>query len=381
MMLKTDIAIIGAGFAGLALAHSLVNSGLNIRIILIEKKDVYPSNFRSDKIGDDQSRIMRELGILNFMQPVACRLGDMVIYDGNNETVKTGSEEYGIDYTATINYMREKLPEAIGFINATVDDITDAHDGKVVCLSDSNKIHAKLVAICTGGGSKLIDRMGLEKYCAQKFKSLTFGFDVARKDGSDFNINGLKSITYHNPEFADGVYYIMFFPIGNRTRCNLFTEMDPKSNAAKKLRKHMIETLPGYFPDIYKMIGDIELTSPVQMMPTELCRIKNFAKDRLIVLGDEFQSVNPGTGTGFSKILSEVKILVKTYIPGWLNNNDFSKNEITKYYRDKYKLNTDTSSLQQWIYFHSMVNHRYNLVTKLKQHILARGYFSILNYI
>ncbi|MEJ2653078.1 MAG: hypothetical protein P8173_15145, partial [Gammaproteobacteria bacterium] len=190
-----------------------------------------------------------------------------------------------------------------------------------------------------------------------------------------------KAFTYYNTEFLDGVYFIMFFPLGDRIRCNLFSEVDPKSTAAKDLRHHMLESLPRYFPDLYDKIGEIELTSSVQVMPTKLYRVKNFARERLIILGDEFQGVNPGTGTGFSKILSEINALARTYIPRWLTNNDFSKNEISRYYYDKNKLNSDRSSLQQWIYLYREANRKNDLFTKIKQRMVSYGYFSLIKYL
>jgi len=379
--MTTDIAIVGAGFTGLSLAHSLVNSGLDLKITLIERQDKYPNNFRSDKIGTYQARRMRELGIFKYMLPSAEPMGDIIVYDGENESLMEGNEQYGLDYTATIHNLRKELPNTIEFINAAVNDITDSQNGKVVCLSNNTKIHAKLVAVCTGGGNKLIERMGIEKYRSGKLQSLTFGFDIKRKDNSCFDINGRKSIIYYNTEFLDGIYFIMIFPLGHRTRCNIFSETDPKSTAAKDLRHHMIDSLPRYFPDIYDKIGEIELASPVQVMPTKLYRIKNFAKDRLIILGDEFQGVNPGTGTGFSKILSEINVLVKIYIPRWINNNDFSKKEISRFYRDRKKLDSDISSMQQWINFYRDANRKNDLFTKIKQRMISYGYFSLIKYL
>lgn len=380
-MLKTDIAIIGAGFSGLALAHSLVNSGINIKITLIEKHKAYPSNFRSDKIESAQARIMRELDILKYKRPAAGPIGDILVCGEKSEQVFDTVEQYGIDYTATINNLRAQLPNSIELINATVDEITDSDDAKIISLSNNDNIEAKLAVICTGGNNKLIDRMGIQKYRSDNLKSLTFGFDIKKQDNSDFDFKGLKGITYHNNTCLDGVYYIIIFPIGDRMRCNLFTQMDPKSSAARNLRKRTLETLPRYFPTLYEKIGDVELASTVQLMPTQLYRLKNYYKDRLIILGDELQGVNPATGTGFSKILSEVHLLAKKYIPYWLAKNDFSKNAIAKYYNDKDKLQTDISSIQQWLYFHKKAVHENGIMIKLKQRILSRGYFFMLEHI
>ncbi|MEJ2362453.1 MAG: NAD(P)/FAD-dependent oxidoreductase [Gammaproteobacteria bacterium] len=379
--MTTDIAIIGAGFTGLSLAHSLLNNDLDLKITIIERLEKYPNNFRSDKIGTHQARLMRELGIFKYMLPSAAPMGEIVVYDGKKETLMEGNEQYGLDYTATIHNLRKMLPDSVEFIHAEVNDIADSQNGKVICLSNNTNIHAKLVAVCTGGGNKLIERLGIEKHRSEKLKSLTFGFDIKRKDNSPFDVNGRKAFTYYNTEFLDGVYFIMFFPLGDRIRCNLFSEVDPKSTAAKDLRHHMLESLPRYFPDLYDKIGEIELTSSVQVMPTKLYRVKNFARERLIILGDEFQGVNPGTGTGFSKILSEINALARTYIPRWLTNNDFSKNEISRYYYDKNKLNSDRSSLQQWIYLYREANRKNDLFTKIKQRMVSYGYFSLIKYL
>lgn len=378
--MKTDVAIIGAGFAGLSLAHSIVNSGLKVKVTIAEQQEKYPSNFRSDKIEFEQAGMMRRLGILQYRQPAAGPIGDILVCDGEKEWVVDTKEQYGIDYTATINNLREQLPDTVQVVNAIVTDVRDHDEGKLVSLAGGKQLQAKLVVVCTGGNNQLIEEIDIRKYRSDTLRSLTFGFDIKKKDGSEFYFKGQNGLAFHNNESLDGVYYIIIFPIGDRMRCNLFSQIDPKSDAAKNVRRSMIEALPRYFPGIYDITGEVELSSSVKMMATRLYRLKNYNKGGLLILGDEFQSVNPASGTGFSKILSDVDLLTRKYIPKWFAKNDFSKAAVSTFYSDKDKLYADVNSMQKWLYYHKKATHRNDIITKVKQRILSRGYFFMLEH-
>src|SRR3954454_10246608 len=66
----TDIAIVGGGLAGSLAAAVLARAGH--RVILIDKRAVYPEEFRVEKLAGQQLDILRRLGFIRELESVAC---------------------------------------------------------------------------------------------------------------------------------------------------------------------------------------------------------------------------------------------------------------------------------------------------------------------
>src|SRR3954463_5492438 len=68
--LVTDIAIVGGGLAGSLAAAVLARAGH--RVVLIDKRAVYPEEFRVEKLAGQQLDILRRLGFIRELAAVAC---------------------------------------------------------------------------------------------------------------------------------------------------------------------------------------------------------------------------------------------------------------------------------------------------------------------
>lgn len=357
-----DIAIIGAGFSGLSLAHTLSTS--NLKVVAIERKLIYPDAFRAEKIELDQAKIMGSLGILQYRSPCDAPIGIIDSIENNNFSKIDTIEQYGISYSETVNNLRAELPDSIKILNKSIINITDSDNKKTLHFNDNSTLEAKIVVLCTGGNNKLTNLLGIQRVIDEKLKSLSFGFDISRVDESDFNFNGLN---YHVNDVASKINYITIFPIGDRMRVNLFTQLDTKDKLAYKLKNNTIETLESCFPNIFKHTGEIEITSKIQIMPTQFYRVKNHIKKGLVVLADEYQSVNPVTGKGLSKVLTDVKLLGQKYLPQWIEKNDCSIQKIRQFYNDPEKVSCDKDSLYSWIHYYQNISlNKLSLIHKLK---------------
>src|SRR5689334_7769558 len=69
--ISADIAIVGGGLAGSLAAAVLARAGH--RITLIDKRAIYPDEFRVEKIGGHQLEMLRKLGFLDALGNAACR--------------------------------------------------------------------------------------------------------------------------------------------------------------------------------------------------------------------------------------------------------------------------------------------------------------------
>ena len=349
--MRVDIAIVGAGFAGLSLAHAL--SSKEYSVCLIDRRKSYPDLFRAEKIEEDQADIMRELDILQYRKPKSGPIGKLSIAEDGIVTDCSVDEQYGISYSETVNNLFDHLSDKIHFINKTVADIKHSDRYQSVRFSDESDLTAKLVVLATGGSDKLMQSLGIKRRLDSKLKSLNVGFDIAREDQTDFSFNGFN---YFISDQSSKINYITIFPIGSRMRVNLFTQLDRKDPLALALLKNTLDTVNTCFPDLVNQIGDYKITSNVQVMPTEYYRLKNHIRPGFIIIGDEYQSVNPATGTGLSKVLTDVKLLSAHYIPAWFAAEDMGKKNMMAYYKDKGKISIDSNSMSSWMYYYNQLH-------------------------
>ena len=67
--------------------------------------------------------------------------------------------------------------------------------------------------------------------------------------------------------------------------------------------------------------------------------------DGLLLLGDSHQSVCPATGTGLSKVLTDV-LVASEAIPVWFENGEADLAALHCYYEDPRKVRSDSQSLE-----------------------------------
>lgn len=369
----SDIAIIGAGFSGLSLAHALSKSGF--KICIIDKRSKCPDLFRAEKIEYDQASLMRKLDILNFRFPANAPIGKTLNFNGQTHEEFETTEQYGISYGDTVNNLRENLPDNVEVLTDNVDKIINTNDIQKVYFSDNTHIEAKLIVIASGGTGKLTKPLGIKRLYANELRSLSFGFDIQRTDGKPFDFHGLKGFNYHVKSPISEIEYITIFSIGDRMRVNLFTQLEARNKLTKSLRDNPIDSINNIFPNIFNYTGTIKVCSSVQVMPTHFYILKNHIQPGIVIIGDEFQSVNPTTGTGLSKILNDADVLSNIYIPKWMESKNVSKNNIKKYYQDKTKISADRNSLDSWIYYqNAKLNNKIPIKMRIKQRLMLQGY-------
>lgn len=374
--MQTDIAIIGAGFSGLSTAYAFAKSGLNIT--LIDKRASCPNLFRAEKIEADQAALMREFGMLDYRAPVSPVIGETLNYKDGDTTPCDTIEQYGITYGDTVNSLSRHLPSHINRLQKLVSKIDNSVTKQILSFEDGTTLEAKVVVIATGGTAQLTKALGISRLYDHELRSLSFGFDIARKDGQPFDFSGRKGFNYFINSHATNVHYITIFPIDVRMRVNLFTNLFARDELAKQLRTNTIATLAQVFPDIYRQIGEIDLASEVQVMATKFYVLNEAAQPGIVIIGDECQGVNPVTGTGLSKILNDVKALT-LHLPRWIDAGRADKQDIAAYYNDPIKKQSDIKSLNSWLHYHNdSLDNKLTLTQRFRQRLMLNGIYSRL---
>ena len=117
-------------------------------------------------------------------------------------------------------------------------------------------------------------------------------------------------------------------------------------------------TLKKWFPNLAQYIGEFEIASKVDRFVTHYYHTTPPKIPGVIVIGDSFQSANPATGTGLSKLLTEAELLCTEFLPKWLKNGSCSLDELQEYYQHEQKVDVDVSSLERWRVFTGSLKRR-----------------------
>jgi len=341
-----DTVIIGAGLSGLSLAHQLANQGVHCAVL--DKKEIYPNAFRADKLEHNQIAALRDAKLDQFIVQKSVQIGHIKSCRSGVIVDEDTIDQYGFSYPATVNNLRENLPEKVHFELATVTKIENSATVQKITTSLGKTLSAKVIVISTGGNESVTKLVGISRRLNPELNSLTFGFDVARTDKKPFDFRGFS---YHSEDPTSGVDCANFFLIGDDMRVNVFAQWDAKDEKAVAMRKNPIGEMSKYFEKLYDYVGEIEIITKVQAFPTHFYRVKNHIQPGLVVIADEYQSVSPATGRGLDKLTTDVHLLAQKYIPEWLRIGKADKKDIAKYYKDREKIKADQQARSDWVYY------------------------------
>jgi 2-polyprenyl-6-methoxyphenol hydroxylase-like FAD-dependent oxidoreductase len=250
-------------------------------------------------------------------------------------------EQYGFRYHDLVNQLRARLPRDLDLRWRPVTGIAHGANGLVVTVRDDEPVEARLVVLATGAFDALQSNLGITKHLIRKHHSLHFGFDVEPLDG-EFPFG---SLTYHATEARCGIDFITLFRVPGAMRANLFTYWEPSSEIARRMVAEPERTLAAALPLLERACGRMRISSTVQTRALDLRTSTGTAVPGLVVVGDAFQTTCPSTGTGLSKVLTDVDVLLDSCIRDWLATPGMGEDKIAQYYADPRKRAMDARSL------------------------------------
>jgi 2-polyprenyl-6-methoxyphenol hydroxylase-like FAD-dependent oxidoreductase len=336
-----DIIIIGAGLAGASAATLLGAQGR--RVLLIDTATVFSRCFKAEKIEPDQANLFRKFDLLEACLPWTGRISTILGAMNGRVFQRLPVEQYGIYYHDMVNAIRSKIPPAVDFKIGRVQEIAVGSDIQSVTLFGGETYTARLIVLSCGTGGNLHKGIGLEKQMIQKDQSLSFGFTVARTDREPFPFD---SVTYHPDGIATRIAYLTLFRIGTQMRANLFTVWSPGEERTRRFIREPHPEIVSLLPKLTRVIGAFDVVSRVETGAINLYRVqKGHLQPGLVLLGDAFQNACPTTGTGLSKVLTDVDVLCYDCIPEWLSTPGMGLEKITRFYENPRKQQVDQHSL------------------------------------
>jgi 2-polyprenyl-6-methoxyphenol hydroxylase-like FAD-dependent oxidoreductase len=347
-----EIVVIGGGLAGLCAAWLLGRQGIVTRVI--EQSAECRPCFKAEKLEPFQSRLMRKFGLLDERRPNSDPIEEIIVRQGRRRWHEAAGDEYGIRYHETVNRLRDVVSGCAEIQVNKVRRVDAPTNGPVVHLVDGISIQPRLVIIASGGNRALTRDLGMSQSPgARTLSSLSFGFDLERKDGVPFRFKGFN---YRSAMPGDRVGFVTLFRIGAAMRANLFTHWVPKDREVRAFRDAPVKELDRLFPGIEEDIGAVRIKGKLEVGVTHYYRLKGVDKTGVVVIGDAYQSVSPATGTGLDKVLTDVHVLCR-HLPDWLATDGMGVQKIARFYRDPFKRWVDDRSRAEWIHSHNQSLH------------------------
>ena len=315
---RAEVAVIGAGFAGALAALKLAHAGLSP--LVIDPYDPYPSDFRCEKFSPEQVAQMRALGVLD-----AFRNDDAF---GNDVEALT---RQGLRYDRMVNALRQQWPDNVRFVRGKVQDIAPSTDRQALTLSDGTRVDCRLAVLATGPGEKLRSDLGLKRTILSANHSICIGFSLRGAFGFD-------GLIQHGETPGNGVGYASLFRLSGQTghetmRVNLFLYDDPKSERVRAFRLSPLAELFRVLPALRAKLMLAQVEGPVEMRVTDLYEVDAGHLDGVVLIGDARRTSCPASGTGISRILSDVRGLNEA-VPSWLAGDGMGHDKLAGFYAD-----------------------------------------------
>lgn len=333
-----DVAIVGAGAAGSAAAAVLARAGIDV--ILVDPHDVYPPDFRCEKLDASQTGILENLGLSEVLDATTPGGSVEVVHFGRVVRTITGAPA-GIRYDALVERLRAAVPARVPRKLAKVVAISATADRQTLTLSTGEIIASRLVVLANGLNMRL--RRSIDIQCAviSPCHVVGVGFDLARKGGAALST---PALTYYPQRVTDQFAFMTLFHIGMIVRVNLFTYWGMSDPRLGMLREHPERELLSLMPRLETLIGQFELSDSPRIRPVDLVESTNLRRPGVALIGDAFATSCPAAGTGMNKVLTDVEQLCCVHIPGWLATPGMQQDKIEAYYDDAVKKASDSAS-------------------------------------
>jgi 2-polyprenyl-6-methoxyphenol hydroxylase-like FAD-dependent oxidoreductase len=332
-----DVAIVGGGLAGSLAAAVLTRAGY--RIALIDKRAVYPDEFRVEKLGGQQVDILRRLGLLDAFASEGSAFDTTLNIRRGRIVDVSRTLSYGLHYAPMVAIARRLIADPTSLIVDQVLKITSSNNLQRVTLASGNEVVARLVILATGMAGAVPYSLGVKRRVIVERHSLAFGFTIAPADDAGF---AFPALTSYGEQTADGIDYLSIFPIpGGGMRANLFMFRDPNDPIMREIRREPKSTLLRLIPGLRQYLGDFKVTDRVQSWVMDLAKVEGHLQPGVVLIGDAFQTSCPAAGTGVSRLLVDVERLCTVHLPEWLKTDGMGTEKIAAFYADRDKVASD----------------------------------------
>jgi 2-polyprenyl-6-methoxyphenol hydroxylase-like FAD-dependent oxidoreductase len=339
--MTVDIAIVGGGLSGSLAAAVLTRAGH--KVALIDKRAVYPDEFRVEKLTGGQVESLKRLGLLEpFAQRASAFDTILNVREGRLVDISRALH-YALPYAPMVAIARGMIAEPAALVVDQVRSIQTSKHVQRATLASGKEITSRLVILATGTAGALPYSLGIARRVLVSRHSVAFGFTIAPAENGSFSFPALAC---YGERTTDGIDYINVFPMQGGMRANLFMFRDPNDPIMRELRRDPKSTLFRLMPGLRTYLGDFRLVDRVHHWVMDLATVEGHLQPGLVLVGDAFQTSCPAAGTGVSRLLVDIERLCTVHLPQWLKTDGMDVDKIAQFYADEEKMASDQSAFR-----------------------------------
>ena len=364
-MRTTEVAIVGGGLAGSLAAAMLGRAGVDC--MLIDPHTRYPDDFRCEKLDGAQVLLLHKTGLADAVLRVSTPDRESWVARFGRVIEKRPGDQEGIFYAPLVNTIRAEIPPHVPFAVAKAVSIGQSPEGKIIDLSNGERVRARLVVLANGLSVSLRDQLGLTRKIISPCHSISIGFNMQPAGRRAFDFPAMTSYAEQPTKRAA---LITMFPIGAAMRANLFVYRDMEDPWLRAVRSETQEALFDLMPSLRNTVGPFTVEGRVQVRPVDLYVTDGHRQDGIVLIGDAFSTSCPAAGTGARKALNDVERLCNFHIPKWLATSNMDSDKIAAFYDDPVKRACDLFSIEKAFALKAV-----SIGTGLRWEIRRRGKF------
>jgi 2-octaprenyl-6-methoxyphenol hydroxylase len=310
---RVDVAIAGAGTAGLALAVALARSlkpGFSVAVCDPALGAEPSADDRVSAIAGGARRLLTALGVWERLkeapQPiVAMEITDSRLDDAVRPTFLSfdaGEDEPAAHMTenrAVLVGLREAAQEAgVRLIPVAVADFSAHDDFTELQLGDGARLRTQLLVAADGARSKLRTKAGI------KTVNWSYGQSGIVATIGHEREHGGRAVQHF---LAGGPFAIL--PLAGKRSSIVWTE---KADEAERLLALSADEFHSELERRFGLqLGEIEVLSPPRAYPLGFSIARSFVADRFALIGDAAHVVHPIAGQGLNLGLRDVAALAE----------------------------------------------------------------------
>ncbi len=331
-----DVLIVGGGLAGLTLACLLGAHSFSVLCLDRDTPANNNANARATVLSHGTSLVLRQAGLWDKIEPLACPIHRIDILDGNSlvlmDFLSSDLEDtafgHNIENSMLLDLLGKKirgLRTVTHVTGAEVADIKIDKDKTLVTTKDGQKFSAAL----------LIGADGRNSFIRKFLNIVTHGWD--------YNQTAIVATLQHeNPHANVAVEHfrkegpLAVLPLSNDAKGNhrstlVWTVETRNAKSLMDMNEDIFNAaLAARLPEFY---GKIKTISKRMSYPLSLQHARHYVSDRIALIADAAHGMHPIAGQGLNMGMRDIKALADILIEARNERKDFGSPEILRRYQ------------------------------------------------